>query len=145
VTSGLKRSWIRGDVDRVLLQSFERDDLESSLVRGCENDIGCRAVYVRLEPVGCGHTPAIAGHQPGKAILRHWRDQVVADLLLMLEKLGGDHGADRVAAKVLGAGIAATVAKEPGDRIGATCVERSAEDVEVGHDPSIALAPAYED
>jgi hypothetical protein len=131
----LKRSWIRGDVDRVLLQSFERDDLEGSLMRGCENDVRCRAVDVRLKPVGCGHTPAIARHQPGKAIVRHWRDQVVADLLLMLEKLGGDHGADRVAAKVLGAGVTATVAKEPGDRIGATCVERSAEDVEVGHGP----------
>ena len=129
----------------MLLQSFERDDLESSLMRGCENDVGGGAVYVRLEPVRRGHAPAIARHQPGEAIPRHWRDQVVADLLLMLEKLGSDHGADRVAAKVLGAGVAATVAKEPGDRIGTTCVERSAEDIEVGHGPSIALAPAAEE
>jgi hypothetical protein len=126
LSSGLERPRIQGDVDRVFLESVKRDDLKRSLMGGCEYDVGCGTVLVRVEPVGCGHTPPIAGRQPGESILRHRGDQVVADLPLVLEKLGGDHSADRVAPQILGTGVAAPIAKETGDRVGATEGKRSA-------------------
>ena len=126
LSSGLERPRIQGDVDCVFLESVKRDDLERSLMGGCEDDVGCGAVLVRLQPVACGHTPPIAGRQPRELILRHRRDQVVADLPLVLEKLGGDHSADRVAPQILGTGVAAPITKEAGDRVGATEGERSA-------------------
>jgi hypothetical protein len=125
-SSGLECPRIQRDVDCVFLESVKRDDLKRSLMGGCEDDVGCGAVLVRLEPVGCGHTPPIAGREPGESILRHRRDQVVADSPLMLEKLGGDHGADRVAPQILGTGVAAPIAKETGDRVGAAGGKRSA-------------------
>ncbi len=57
----------------------------------------------------------------------------------MFQKLGGDDSADRVAPEVLGTGVAAPIAKEAGDRIGAAGGEFSAQDVHVGHVASIAL------
>ena len=44
--------------------------------------------------------------------------EVVADALLVLEELGGDDGTDGVAAEILGAGVAAAVTEEPGQRVG---------------------------
>ena len=119
-------------------ESLERDDLERSLMRGRKDDIGRRTVHVRPQPIGCGHAPPIAGNESREPILRHRRDQVVADALLVLEKLAGDNSTDRVAPQVLGTGVAAPITKETGDRITAAGGERSAQDIEVGHGPSIA-------
>ena len=76
--------------------------------------------------------------------MRHRRDQVVADLPLVLEKLGCDHRANRVATQILGTGVAAPITKEAGHRVGATGGKRFAQDVEFRHGPSIALATAAE-
>lgn len=138
VSSGLKRPRIRRNVNGVFLESLERDDLESSLMRRCKNDICCRAVHVRPKPVGRGHTPPISGHKPWELILRHRRDQVITDPLLVFEKLSGDHSTDRVAPQVLGTGAAAPITKKAGDRIGTARGERSAQHIEVGHVPIIA-------
>jgi hypothetical protein len=142
LSSGLERPRIKGDVDRVLLESSERDDVERSLMGGCEDDEGCCTVLVCPQPVGCGHAPSVAGREPGEAILRHRRDQIVTDRSLVLEKLGGDHRADRVAAEVLRTGVAASITKETGDRVGAAGGERSSEDVERRHAFSIAATTA---
>jgi hypothetical protein len=123
----------------MFLESFERDDLERSLVCGREDDESRRAVHVRLQPIGCGHTPAVAGNESREPILRHRCDQVVADPLLVLEKLDGDNRANRVAPQVLGTGVAAPITKEAGDRVGTAGSERPAQDIEVVHGPSIAL------
>jgi len=48
LSSGSKRPWIRRDIDCVFLESVERDDLESSLMRGRKDDVGRRTVHVRL-------------------------------------------------------------------------------------------------
>ena len=48
LSSGSKRPWIRRHVDRVFLESVERDDLESSLMRGGKDDVGRRTVHMRL-------------------------------------------------------------------------------------------------
>ena len=123
----------------MFLESVKRDDLESSLMGRCKDDVGRGAILVCPEPVGCGHTPPIAGDKPRESIIGHRRDQVVADPPLVLEKLGCDDRADRVATQVLGTGIAAPITKEAGHRVGATGGERFAQDVEFRHGPSIAL------
>jgi hypothetical protein len=124
--SGLERPRIQGDVDCVFLESVQRDDLKRSLMGGCEDDVGCGAILVRQEPVARGHTPPIAGHEPRESIVRHRGDQVVADPPLVLEKLGGDYRADRVATQILGTRVAAAITKETGYRVGATGCKRSA-------------------
>ena len=60
----------------------------------------------------------------------------------MFEKLGGDHGTDRVASQVLRTGAAAPITEEAGDWVGAAGGERFAQDVEVDHVPSISLPAA---
>lgn len=126
----------------MFLESVKWHDLECSLMGGCEDHIGGGAVLVRLQPVGCGHTPPIAGRESRESKLRHRRHQVVADLPLVLEKLSGDHCADRVAAHILGTCVAAPITKEAGDRVHATRGKRSAQDIELCHGPSIAPATA---
>jgi hypothetical protein len=127
----LKRPWVGRNVDGVLLEGVERDDFERQPMRGCKDDVGRGTGLMRRQPVGCSHTPAITGHEPRKSILRHRRDQVVADAQLVLEELGGDNGADRVAPKVLRTGVAASITKESGNRVGAADRERSPQDVDV--------------
>ncbi len=138
LSSASERSRVCGDVDRVLAESIERNDLEGTLVSGREDDVGRGAIQVRSQPVGRSHAPPIARPEPRKTVLRHRRDEVVADPLLVLEKFGGDHGADRVAAEVLRTGATAAVTEEAGHGVGATRREGSSQHVEFGHPSSIA-------
>ena len=96
----------------MFLESVERDDLQRPLMRGFRDDVGGRTVHVGLKPVGRSHTPPIARNESRESILRHWRDQVVADALLVLEKLGCDNRTDRVTPQVLGGGATTPIAKE---------------------------------
>jgi hypothetical protein len=116
-------------------EGLKRHDLKCALMRGCEDDVGSRAVRMRSQPVGCCHAPPVARREPGESVLGHWRDQVIADLLLMIEKLGGDYRADRVATSVLGTGAAAPVTKEAGDRVRPAGFECAAQHVELSHEP----------
>src|SRR3546814_1551288 len=64
----------------------------------------------------------------------------------MAQELRGDHGADRVAAEVLGAGAAAAVSEEPGHRIRAARFELAPQDVQFTHRCSMRQrAPPTED
>ena len=54
-------------------------------------------------------------------------------LRLVREELRGDDRADRVAAAVLGTGVAAAVPEEPGHRLGAAGLQLPAQDVALGH------------
>ena len=59
--------------------------------------------------------------------------QVVADLTLMVEELGGDHCANGVTSEILGSGVTPTVPVEPGERFGAALFQFGAEDVQRRH------------
>src|SRR5579871_675037 len=130
-SSCVDRAWIGRDVDRVFPEHVERDARKRSLVRGGEHDERGDALLVRVQPRVSGHAPAIAGGEAGKPVLGHRRAQVVADAQLELEELRGHHGADRVAAEITGAGSAASVTVEAGERVQAAGLERPAEDVAV--------------
>jgi hypothetical protein len=64
--SGGQLPGIGGDVDGVLAQDLERNHLERALVGGGEHDERGSAVVMGAQPVGGGHTPAIAGHEAGE-------------------------------------------------------------------------------
>ena len=133
----LERPGVGGDVDGVGPQDLQRDDLERALVGRGQHHRGGGTVAVRLQPVGRGHAPPIPRHQPGEPELGHRRRQVVADPALMLEEFGGHHRADGVTAQVLGAGRAASVPVEAGERIGSTRLKLAAEHITVTHACSI--------
>jgi hypothetical protein len=44
LSSGSQHAWIWRNVDCMFLERVERDDLESSLMRGCKDDVGRRTV-----------------------------------------------------------------------------------------------------
>ena len=104
------------------------------LVGGGQHHRRRAAVLVGPQPVDRGDAPAVARHEPREVVLRHRRAEVVADRALVLEELGRDDGADRVAAEVLGTGGAAAVPVEAGHRVGAARLELAAEHVAVRHD-----------
>ncbi len=133
---------VGGDVDGVGLEDLQRDDLERALVGRGQHHRRGGALPVRLQPVGRGHAPPVPRHQPGEPELGHRRGQVVADPALVLEELGGHHRADGVAAQVLGAGRAASVPVESGERIGSTRLKLAAEHITVAHACSIRTAHA---
>ena len=141
-SSILQRPGVGGDVDGVGLEDLQRDDLERALVGRGQHHRSGGAVPVRLQPVGRGHAPPVPRHQPGEPELGHRRGQVVADPALMFEEFGGYHGADGVTAQVLGAGRAASVPVEAGERVGSTRLKLAAEHITVTHACSIVTAPA---
>ncbi len=117
---GRERSGILGHVDRVPLEHIPRDDFQRSFMGGSEDDERGRPGGVRAQPVASRDAPAVPGTQTREAVQWQRRGEVIADAALVVEELGGDHGADRVAAAVLGARTTATVAVEAGERIMAT-------------------------
>ena len=129
------REWsgVCGYVDGVLLERGERDYVERPLVGGGEHDVGRGTVVVGSQPVDGGHAPAVAGHQSGESVLRSRGAEVVADAPLVLEERLGHDRADRVAAPIFGAGVAAAVAIEPGERVVAAGLEFAAEHVPLAH------------
>lgn len=134
----MKRPWVRWDVDCVLLEDLERDGLERSLMRRGKHDVRGCALDMRLKPARCRHAPPIPGNKAREAILRHRRDQIVADALLVLQELSRDHGADRVTADVFGTRMTAPVTEETGEWVDAAGVQRPAKDVELNHERSIS-------
>ena len=91
------------------------------------------AVTVGPQPVDGRDAPSVTGNEAGEVVLRHRRHQVVADAALVGEELGRHHGADRVAAEVVGPGVAAAVPVEAGEGVGPAGFELAAEHVAIGH------------
>src|SRR5579883_29714 len=118
--------------DGVLLELVERDDLQGDGVGRLEHDLRRRAGIERLLPARGAEAPAVAGLQPGEAVLREGCAEVVAGLLRERQELRRHDAANRVQAKVLLAGVAAAVAIEPGDRVDRAGSERPAQDVDRG-------------
>ena len=105
---------------------------------GGQDHGGGEPVLVGAEPVGRGHAPSVTRDEPRKVVLRHCRGQVVPDAALVIEKLLSDHCADGMTADVSIIGVTRAVAEEPGDRISPAWFEVAAEDIAIGHAPSIA-------
>jgi hypothetical protein len=117
----------------VLLKRGERDELERTLVRGCQHNEGGRPVLMSPQPVRRGHTPAVAGREPGETVLGPRSYQVVADLILMLEERGCDHRAERVAPEVLGTRATAPIPVKTGEGIKAAGLKLSSQHIAIGH------------
>jgi hypothetical protein len=130
----------------MLGERSEGNDLQRSLMGGCQHH-GCgHAIVVSSEPVRRRNAPAVAGHKPGKLVLGHRSAQIVADTALVLEELSGHDRADRVAAEILRPGAAASIPVEPGKRVGATWLELTTEHIAIAHPSSIgAKGAAYKD
>jgi hypothetical protein len=124
-----KNGWVRGNIDRVLLQDLDGNDVEDALVGGSKNNGCSEAVVVGTEPVRCRNTPAITGNEAWEVVLGHCGPQVIADTGLVFEELESHDGTDRVAAMVPGIRIARSVTEEPGDRIEAARLQCPTKDV----------------
>ena len=116
-------------VDGVSLEVAKLDELKCGLMRGGEDDAGRASGLERLTPARGAETPAVAGLKAGKAELRPRRGKVVAPRFREGEELRRHLDAHRVQAQILGAGMAAARAIEPGDRALGADRERLAEDV----------------
>ena len=103
------------EVERVLLQDFDRREFEHRLVRRGEHQLRRLAGLVRFDPSGGAQTPAVAGFESRKVEFRSWRRQIVAARLAELEELGGQADAGRMNTQVVCADIAAAVAIKAGD------------------------------
>src|ERR1039457_2998938 len=129
---------MRGNVDGVFPERSERHDVESPFMGRRQHYVRGGAVAVSAQPVRRGHAPAFPWHEPGEPELRPRRAESVADTALMLEELSGHHRADRVAALILGPGVAAPISIEPGDRIGTTRLQLTTQHIALDHPSSIA-------
>ena len=118
--------------DGELEEEFERDDTEGVFVGGFKDDGAGGTGLVDLEPAGGADAPAVAGFKAGEAVLGRGGAEVVAELFAGFEELRGDDGADGVHAAIVRAGVAAAVAVEAGDGVGAAGLERLAENVAGG-------------
>lgn len=93
---------------------------------------------MRLKPAFGNHAPPVARSQTRKAVRGRWRDQVIADAPLMIEKLGSHHCADQMDGLIWSTSAAA-VAIEARDRVCAAALEFTAEDIAFTlHNPSLA-------
>ncbi len=96
---------------------------------GGEDDRGGESGGEGFLPAGDAEAPAISGFEAGEAVEGHGGAEIVALGLGEAQKFGGDLGADDVGAAILGAGLAAAIAKEAGDWIGAAGLQGLAEDI----------------
>ena len=98
----------------MLLQHLKRNHRERFLVRRREHD-GCSDTGgERFAPGGGAHAPSIAWLETGKTEFRRRRYEVIAASAREREKFLGYLHADDMQPKILGSGVAATVAVKPG-------------------------------
>lgn len=116
----------------MLRQHAQRHDVERALMCGGKIDLRGAAFVMGLEKAGGAQAPVIPRLQPGKVELGPGGGQIVADIFGKGEKFGRHHGADGVAALIFGAGVAMSVAEEPGDGIAGAGGEIGAQNVEAG-------------
>ena len=119
----------------MLLEYFQRHDLENALVCRCQHDRRGRPVVMGPQPIASGDTPAIARGQAGKLKLWHRSDEVVADTALVLEKAAGHDGTDGVATDVPSVGITRPIPEEPGRGVESTGLKFLTEHIPDFHRP----------
>jgi hypothetical protein len=94
-----------------------------------------------LRPAFSNHTPPVTGLQSRKAVLRHGRDQVIANAALLHEEFRRHHGAHQMAG-LARSKAAAAVAIEACDWVRTAGLEFGTEDIGFTvHNPSLAAAP----
>src|SRR5947207_15337324 len=99
------------------------------------------ARFERLLPAFHAEAPPIARQQAGKTKMRRRRGKIVSACSTEGQKLRGHLGAYDVNPDILAAGIAATVTKKTGQRIGAARFERAIQYVAcLSHDWNRVLA-----
>ena len=84
----------------------------------------------RPPPSGGAEAPAVARARPGKPYSGRGVERSLPRCAREVEELGGHPDADGVPAAVLGAGVAAAVAEEAGQRVERAGLQRLAQDVE---------------
>src|SRR6266404_5310211 len=84
----------------------------------------------RLLPAAGAQAPAVARFEPGEAVLRQGRAEVVAVRLGEGEELRRHDHTDGVQADILAAGIAASVTVEAGQGLERAGLQRAAQDVD---------------
>src|SRR5918994_1257004 len=84
---------VDGHVDGVLFERRKGRGVECTRARRRQHDERGNAVLVSAQPVGDRDAPAVTRHQAREAVLRPGSAQVVADALLVVEELRGDHRA----------------------------------------------------
>ena len=113
----------------VLLQKFERDDFQRPLVRRGQHDWRGYVLLEQLEPPTRADAPAIAGLEPRKIEVGTRGREIVSHQPAMVEKFLRDFHAHGVAADVLVARVAVTVAKKAGARRVRTWFQGTAENI----------------
>ena len=116
-------------MDRVAFEVGHRDELERRGMRRLEDDRSGHTRLERLLPAGGDDAPTVARAEPGEHPLRLRRDEIVPARYGELEELLGHDRADDVEARIDTARTAVPVAEEPGQRVEATGLELTAEDV----------------
>jgi hypothetical protein len=117
-------------INRLTLQDIQRYDVQGALVGRGKNHRSGNAIPIGLQPPDGHNAPPVSGLQPGKRILGSWGGQVVSHPLLMSQELSGEDDTYRVTAQISRAGVAAAITIEPGHGVGATLLQRAAEDIE---------------
>ena len=114
----------------VFSQHRQRHNFQGAGMGGLEHDTRRLPVLIRFKPARRAQAPAVSGPQPRELELRVRSRQIVSPGEREVEKLAGDANADGMGAKVLIAGIAASIAKEPRDRVLVAVFQRLAEYVD---------------
>lgn len=83
-------------------------------------------------PTGDTQTPPVAGLKPLEPELRGGRRKIVAVVAGKLQKFFGDDGADEMEAEVAFTRVAATIAVVTCERVAATLLQESTQDVNCG-------------
>ena len=113
----------------VLLEHGKGHDFEGSFVGRGECDRGGDASFKALQPTCGADAPPVACLQAGEIVFWHRRGQVIAGDSAVGEEFFRYFDANRVAALILGAGIAVTVAEKAGQGCGGARFERTAKDI----------------
>src|SRR5882724_1028522 len=116
-------------IERVPFQGVYRDVLEDIFVGRLEDDLGCPARLVRLDPAQHVKAPALAGMEALEPHLGARRGKVVAARTAELEKLFGHLHAHQMRHALRAVGRAAAVAEKSGKGRIAAGEQRSAQDV----------------
>ena len=124
-------------------EGLDWDYGQGGFVGGLQHDGGLDAIGVRLQPPTRAHTPSIPWLEPRESELRVRRGEVITDRLLMLEELGRYDGADGVRAKVIGTGVAVSVAVKAGQGFHAAHFQGFTEDVVLLHALTVDREPGH--
>lgn len=116
-------------IDRVLLQFFERRELERRDMGRPQDDTGSDACVVRFLPAGGAQAPAISGAKTREMKLRPGCGEVVTAANAKFEEFLGHLCADDVQSYIFAPRIAAARAVESCQRVEAAGDERFAQHV----------------